>query len=393
MATVNRFFQDPGQSYFLFGPRGTGKSTWLKKQFPKAYYIDLLAPETFRSFSARPERLQEICAARNSGDIIVIDEIQKLPELLDVVHLVIEERKDLRFILTGSSARKLKNAGVDLLAGRALVRSMHPFMAAELGASFSLPEALTTGLVPLVFDTSNKKDRLAAYAGLYIKEEVQLEGLVRNIGSFNRFLESISFSHGSVLNVSDIARDCQVKRKTVEGYIAILEDLMLAFKVGVFSKRAKRHLSAHPKLFYFDAGVYRAIRPAGPLDSASEIDGAALEGLVAQHLRAWINYRGNSGDLYFWRTKSGVEVDFVVYGQDTFCAFEVKNGDRVSSKMLKGLISFKEDYPEAEVYLLYRGRDVMVVKNVLCIPCENFLRYLDPALSMDEVFERAKGAR
>jgi len=390
MATVNRFFQDPGQSFFLFGPRGTGKSTWLRKHFPKAYYIDLLAPEAFRNFSARPERLQEICAARHSGDTIVIDEIQKLPELLGVVHQIIEERKELRFILTGSSARKLKNAGVDLLAGRALVRAMHPFMGAELGALFSLSEALATGLVPLVFDSSNKKDRLAAYTGLYIKEEVQLEGLVRNIGSFNRFLESVSFSHGCVLNLSDVARDCQVKRKTVEGYISILEDLMLAFKVNIFSKRAKRHLSAHPKFFYFDAGVFRAIRPTGPLDSASEIDGAALEGLVAQHLRAWINYRGDSGDLYFWRTKSGVEVDFVVYGQDIFCAFEVKNSKKVNSKMLKGLISFNDDYPEAKAYLLYRGKDVMVVKNILCIPCETFLHYLDPTRSMDEVFERAK---
>ncbi|MBW2741010.1 MAG: DUF4143 domain-containing protein [Deltaproteobacteria bacterium] len=293
-----------------------------------------------------------------------------------------EQRKDLRFILTGSSARKLKRAGVDLLAGRALFRSMHPFMAAELGGLFSLPEALTTGLVPLVIDSPDKKESLSAYTGLYIREEVQLEGLVRNIGSFNRFLESISFSHGSVLNISDVARDCQVKRKTVEGYIAILEDLMLAFMVPVFSKRAKRRLSAHPKIFFFDAGVFRVLRPAGPLDSPSEIAGAALEGLVFQHLRAWISYRGSSDNLYFWRTKSGVEVDIVVYGPDTFCACEVKNTDKIHSKMLKGLVNFKHDYPEAEAYFLYRGKERLMIKDIHCIPCEQFMLQLKLERSM-----------
>ncbi len=378
MATIDRFFHDPGQTFFLFGPRGTGKSTWIRQKFPKAYYIDLLSPDVFRSFSAKPERLKDICAALSAEGIVIIDEIQKVPELLDVVHQLIEQRKDLRFILTGSSARKLKRAGVDLLAGRALFRSMHPFMAAELGSSFSLPEALTTGLVPLVIDSPNKKESLSAYTGLYIREEVQLEGLVRNIGSFNRFLESISFSHGSVLNISDVARDCQVKRKTVEGYIAILEDLMLAFMVPVFSKRAKRHLSAHPKIFFFDAGVFRVLRPSGPLDSPGEIDGAALEGLVVQHLRAWISYRGGSDKLYFWRTKSGVEVDLVVYGPDTFCAYEVKNTDKIHSKMLKGLINFKHDYPEAKAYFLYRGRESLMIKDIHCIPCEEFLLQLKP---------------
>jgi predicted AAA+ superfamily ATPase len=289
-----------------------------------------------------------------------------------------EQRYGWRFVLTGSSARKLKRSGVDLLAGRAAVKTMHPFMAAELGNLFSLKEALTLGLIPLVLGAPSPKEAISAYVALYLREEVQMEGLVRNIGAFSRFLESISFSHGAILNISEVSRDCQVERKTVEGYISILEDLLLAFRIPVFTKRAKRHLSFHPKFYYFDVGVFRSVRPAGPLDSPQEIDGAALEGLVAQHLRAWNSYGEASGNLYFWRTKSGNEVDFVVYGKDIFCAIEVKNTARIQSKMLKGLVAFKEDYPEAQTCLLYRGKERIKIKNILCLPCEEFLVNLKP---------------
>ena len=373
-----RFFQDTKQSFFLFGPRGTGKTTWVREHLGNALIIDLLAPEVFRPYSARPERLREVAEAQRSGDTIVIDEIQKLPQLLDVVHQLIEQRVGWRFVLTGSSARKLKRSGVDLLAGRAVVKTMHPFMAAELGDVFSLEDALNIGTVPLVVDAVSPKEALSAYVALYLREEVQVEGLVRNIGAFSRFLESISFSHGAVLNISDVARDCQVERKTVEGYISILEDLLLAFRIPVFTKRAKRHLSSHPKFYYFDAGVFRSVRPAGPLDAPEEIDGAAIEGLVAQHLRAWNSYRGGECKLYFWRTKSGNEVDFVVYGQDTFCAIEVKNTAKIHSRMLRGLLAFQQDYPEAQTCLVYRGKERIRTKNILCLPCEEFLMNLVP---------------
>ena len=378
METITRFFRDTKQSFFLFGPRGTGKSTWVHENLKNALFIDLLAPEVFRAYSAKPERLREVSEAYKSGGTIVIDEIQKIPELLDVVHQLMEQRYDWRFILTGSSARKLKQTGVDLLAGRAVVKTMHPFMAAELGNLFSLEDALTIGLIPLVLGAPSPKETVSAYVALYLKEEVQMEGLVRNIGAFSRFLEAISFSHGAVLNISEVARDCQVERKTVEGYISILEDLLLSFRIPVFTKRAKRHLSFHPKFYYFDAGVFRSVRPAGPIDSPQEIDGAAIEGLVAQHLRAWNYYSGGSCNLYFWRTKSGNEVDFVVYGKDTFCAIEVKNTIRIQSKMLKGLIAFKEDYPEAQACLLYRGKERLKIKDILCMPCEEFLMNLKP---------------
>ena len=378
MEILSRFFQDTSQSYFLFGPRGTGKSTWVKQHLKTALYIDLLAPEVFRSYSAKPERLRNIAEAQNSVSTIVVDEIQKVPQLLDVIHQMMEQHPEWRFVLTGSSARKLKRSEVDLLAGRAVLKSMHPFMAAELEDKFSMENALTIGMVPLTINSVSPEQTLNAYATLYIREEVQMEGLVRNIGAFNRFLESASFSHGAVLNISDVARDCQVGRKTVEGYFSILEDLLLAFRIPVFTKRAKRNLTFHPKFYFFDAGIFRSIRPAGPLDSPQEIDGAALEGLIAQQLRAWISYSGDLCNLYFWRTKSGNEVDFVVYGKDTFLAIEVKNSAKIHSKSVKGLLAFKENYPEAQTCLLYRGKERIKIKNVLCIPCEEFLLNLIP---------------
>ncbi len=377
METVSRFFQAPKQSFFLFGPRGTGKSTWLKRYYPESVMIDLLAPELFRLYSARPERLREITSG-SEGKTIIIDEVQKVPELLDVVHELLEEGNGIQFILTGSSARKLKRTGGDLLAGRAIVKTMHPFMAAELGESFSLANSLQIGLVPLIPNALSPQETLASYVALYLKEEVQMEGVVRNIGAFSRFLEAVSFSHGSTINVSEVARECQVKRKTVDNYLAVLDDLLLSFRVPVFSRRAKRHLISHPKFYYFDSGVYRSLRPAGPLDSPQETDGAGLEGLVAQHLRAWIAYGNKPCNLYYWRTKSGVEVDFILYGQDTFWAIEVKNSAKINNKMLKGLTAFQEDYPEARALLLYRGNERLKINNTLCLPCEQFLRNMVP---------------
>jgi predicted AAA+ superfamily ATPase len=235
---------------------------------------------------------------------------------------------------------------------------------------------LRIGLVPLVWSARDPAATLGAYASLYLREEVQAEAMVRNIGAFARFLEAISFSHGNPLNLAEVARECQVGRKTVEGYLGILEDLLLSFRVPVFSRRAKRHLVAHDKFYYFDAGVYRSLRPAGPLDRPEEIEGMALEGLVAQHLRAWIAYRHLDEQLYYWRTKSGSEVDFVVYGPRQFAAFEVKRAARVESRDLRALRAFREDYPEATLTLIYQGRDRLVIDGINVIPCDEFLRGL-----------------
>lgn len=384
MESTRRFFHTPTGSFFLFGPRGIGKSTWLRDlatcepQAP-ALWVDLLDPETHRLYQARPERLRELVDGNPQAATLVIDEVQKAPALLDVVHALVESERKLRFILTGSSARKLRRGASNLLAGRLAEAHMHPFMAAELGAAFDLGKALSLGLVPLIWSSPDPAQSLRAYASLYLREEVQAEALVRDVGQFARFLEAISFSHGSSLNLTEVARDCQVGRKTVEGYLGILEDLLLSFRVPVFTRRAQRLLVAHDKFFYFDAGVFRSLRPAGPLDRPEEIEGMALEGLVAQHLRAWIDYRSASAGLYYWRTKSGSEVDFVVYGPEVFAAIEVKRAARVHSTDLRALRAFREDYPEADVCLLYQGRERLAIDSIPCLPCADFLRGLDPA--------------
>jgi len=377
-----RFFKDPGESFFLFGPRGTGKSTWLRTELPGALRVDLLDPETFRQFNARPERLMELVRGEASRRVVVLDEVQRVPELLPAVHLLMEEDKQRRFVLTGSSARKLKRVGTDLLAGRALLTTMHPFLAAELGAGFDLDVALRLGLLPVVLGSPNPAETLRTYAALYVREEVQAEGLVRNLGAFSRFLEVAAFSHASTLNVLNVARECGVERKAAESYFQILDDLLLAFRLPVFTKRAARALVAHSKWYYVDAGVFRSLRPAGPLDRPSEIDGAALEGLVAEHLRAWTAYSGARHTLAYWRTRSGVEVDFVVYGPDTFVAVEVKNTATVRSEDLKGLTTFLEDYPEASGVFLYRGKQRLKKGPVTCVPVDLWLRGLAPGRSL-----------
>lgn len=376
MEKIRRFFNIDNQSFFLLGPRGTGKSTFIKDSFPDALYLDLLLPDIYRSYNARPERLREIIYAHEDKKVIVLDEIQRIPELLGVVHSLIEEKKGWMFVLTGSSARKLKRTGVNLLAGRALMRRMHPFMAAELGGHFIFDDALNHGLVPLILNSNDPLASLHAYIDLYIREEVQIEGLTRNIGNFSRFLEAISFSQGAVLNITNVARECHVERKVVESYITILEDLLLAFRLPVFTKRAKRATSTHPKFYFFDTGIFRALRPSGPLDRPEEITGAALEGLVAQHLRAWNDYKKNDCRIYFYRTSSGNEVDFIVYGKDLFWAIEVKNTANIRPQDLRPLKAFGKDYPEAKRILLYRGREQLLRDNIIIKPCEEFLREL-----------------
>lgn len=382
MATASRLFEAPRGSFLLFGPRGTGKSTWLRQVFPDALRIDLLQPEQQRAFGARPERLREVIAAEPARKTIVVDEVQRVPALLDVVHELIEARRGLRFIMTGSSARKLRRAGVNLLAGRAVQRAMHPFLAVELGKHFDLQRALQLGLVPLVVDADSPADALRSYLGLYVREEVQQEGLVRDVGAFARFLEAVSLCHGQPTNLSAVAADCQVSRKTVEGYLSILHDLLLCFSLPVFTKRAQRQLKSHPKFYWFDAGVFGAARPRGPLDQPREVAGAALEGLVAQHLRAWIDYGRRDLQMSYWRTRSDNEVDFVLYGSDGFYAIEVKAGERVRGEDLRGLRAFGEDYPECKRLLLYRGTETLAIDGIQCAPVEGFLRALHPGKAL-----------
>ena len=283
--------------------------------------------------------------------------------------------------MTGSSARKLRRSGTNLLGGRAANRSLHPFMACEL-SEFDLGKALKLGMVPLVLDSPNPEETLASYANLYLEQEVQAEGLTRNIGAFARFLEVMSFSHGAVLNASAVARECEIERRTVVNYIDILEDLLLGFRIPVFTRRARRKTISHPKFYYFDTGVFGSLRPRGPLDSDVEIHGARLEGLVAQHLRAWVEYSDGRQELAYWHTRGGSEVDFVVYGEIGFYAIEVKHTRRVNPSDLRGLKAFQEDYPEAETALIYRGDERRRIDNIWCIPAQEFLSGIQPGQRM-----------
>ncbi len=208
------------------------------------------------------------------------------------------------------------------------------------------------------------------------------------LSTINRFLESVSFSYGAQLNISNVAREAHIERKVVEGYVKILEDILLAFRLPVFTKKAKRAVVSHPKFYLYDCGVFRALRPEGPLDRPEEIDGAALEGLVAQHLRAYLAYHTEKNDLYFWRTQYGLEVDFIVYGESGLFAIEVKNTKQVRNSDLKALKSFRTDYPQANCILLYRGGEKLLIEEIYCVPIGRFLRALKPRMSLHTVFKK-----
>jgi len=377
MENISRIIQLPSDSFFLFGPRGTGKSTLLKRRIPDALYIDLLNPERHRSLQARPERLRELMAGSPFVGTVVIDEIQRIPELLNVVHAAMEEPGSPRFILTGSSARKLRRGGINLLGGRAKSLKLHPFMACEFEA-FDVKNALRVGMIPLVLDSLDPLETLAGYSNLYLEQEVQAEGLTRNVGAFARFLEAMNFSHGAILNATAVSRECEIERRTVVNYIDILEDLLLGFRLPVFARRAKRKTVRHPKFYYFDCGVYRSVRPRGPLDSEAEIHGSGLEGLVAQHLRAWVDYTRGRHELAYWRTRGGSEVDFIIYGEMGFYAIEVKNSRRIDKLDLRGLNAFLDDYPEAEAALIYMGTERRRIDGIWCIPAQEFLPIIEP---------------
>lgn len=347
---------------------------WLRERFPGAVYLDLLDSDVYTELLAYPSRLEQKIPPRHKGWVL-IDEIQKVPALLDEVHRLIELRR-LRFGLTGSSARKLRRRGVNLLAGRALSISMHPLTRRELGASFDLARSLRFGQLPSAYVEDDPAAYLQTYVKTYLREEVLQEGLTRNLAAFARFLETISFSQGALLNVSSVARDCHVERKVVEDYVTILEDLLIAVRIPAFQKRAKRRVTSHPKFYFFDVGVFRAVRPRGPLDSPDEIDGPALETLLLQELRACIAYGKSDYEIHYWRTATGREVDFVLYGERGIHAFEVKRGSRLRGEDYEGLRAFHEDYPMATTTLVYSGTKAYREGFIEVVPFERLLAEL-----------------
>ncbi|MBI5123971.1 MAG: ATP-binding protein [Candidatus Omnitrophica bacterium] len=371
----SRLIQPPkDKSFFLFGPRGTGKTTWVKSNFTEALYLDLLEAELFNDLLANPQRLENFIP-KNFNDWVIIDEIQRIPELLNEVHRLIEKQK-YKFILTGSSARKIRRKGVNLLGGRALSHHLYPLTGPELGKDFKLDHSLTYGQLPCVYIEKNPKAYLESYVKTYLEEEVQQEGIVRNLGAFSRFLETASFSQGSVLNMSSVARDCHIERKVVENYFSILEDLLIAYRIPVFTKKAKRRMVSHPKFYFFDVGLYRTLRPRGPLDMPEEIEGHAFETLFLQEIMAINSYLALGYNIFYWMTSNNIEVDFVLYGARGIKAFEIKRTGKISLSMLKGLKAFRKDYPGAKTYIIYGGERRLREGDIEILPITDTLKEL-----------------
>lgn len=376
-----------GKSFFLFGPRGTGKTTWARTAFPNALYLDLLEAGLFNDLLANPQRLENLIPA-GFAEPIIIDEVQKVPALLDEVHRLIEKRR-FTFILTGSSARKLRRQGPNLLAGRALTYAMHPLSAAEMGKDFDLGRALRFGMLPGIPAEPDPGKYLESYVRTYLEEEIRQEGLTRNLAAFARFLEAASFSQGGVLSIASVARDCAVERKVAESYFTILEDLLIGIRLPTFTKRSKRRIVSHPKFYFFDVGVYRTLRPSGPLDTPEEAEGPAMETLILQNLLAVNDSLDLGYKVFYWRTSNQYEVDFVLYGKRGLIALEVKRGSRVQSDTLSGLRSFGSDYPVARLILAYGGTRRMQFERIEAWPMEALLTEMPALLSAANMSDMA----
>ena len=335
--TIPRIFDAPRKSFFLLGPRGVGKSTWLRTAFPDAHVVNLLAEDTYQRLLANPGLLAAELRAVPVDLWVILDEIQRLPALLNEVHRFIEEKR-MRFVLCGSSARKLKQAGVNLLAGRALRRSMHPFVPEELGERFVLGDALQQGLLPIVWDSEDRAETLVAYTQMYLKEEVQAEALVRNLPGFARFLPVSALYHGQTLNVTNIAREAQVARTTVTGFLEILEETLLCFQLPAYETRLRVRERKLPKWYWCDPGIVRAMKKVtGP--PAPEERGPLFEGLIAQLIRAYTDYRNLCEECFYWATaaRTRTEVDFLLRRGEEFVAIEVKSGATFTESWCKGL--------------------------------------------------------
>jgi uncharacterized protein len=334
---LNRLVNIPQQSFFLLGPRGSGKSTWLKAIFPDAHVVDLLSEETYQRLLANPGQFADELRTVPTGRWVLVDEVQRLPNLLNEVQRFIEEKR-LKFILCGSSARKLKRAGVNLLAGRALRRFMHPFVPEEIGEEFDLEEIMQYGSLPIVWDSTASQETLSAYVQLYLKEEIQAEALVRNLPGFARFLPIAALFHGQNINVTNIAREAGVARTTVTGYLDILEETLLCFRLPAYEAKLRVRERKLPKWYWCDPGIVRAMkRTAGPL--APEEEGALFEGLVAQLLRAYKDYRSLCDDIFYWAPsgRATQEVDFILIRGSELIAVEVKSGRTFKNSWCKGL--------------------------------------------------------
>ena len=344
------------ETFFLWGPRQTGKTTLLRQAYPEALWLDLLKADEYRRYLERPELLRQEMADPQPGQV-VIDEVQKVPALLDEAHWLHENRK-VRFALCGSSARKVRRGQANLLGGRAVRYELHGLTAAELGSAFDLVRLLNHGYLPTHYESDQPARLLSAYVGDYLKEEVAAEGLVRNLPVFSAFLSAAALSDGDLVNFANIARDCGVSGHTVKAHFGILEDTLIGRWLPAYTRRPKRRVIAAPKFYFFDVGVVNQLARRGRIQPGGELFGKAFENWVYHELTAYLAYRAPASELAYWRLASGIEVDFVVGPMEL--AIEAKASERVTADHLSGLRQLHADHPRARraVVCLERKRRV-----------------------------------
>ena len=359
-------------SAFLWGARQVGKTTWIATQYPQCRVYDLLRPSEFERLLRRPEILSEELEDFGEGNTVIIDEIQKLPQLLDEVHSLIQ-RKNIRFILSGSSARKLKRLGTNLLGGRATREQMFPLVSAEI-PDFDLVRAVNNGMIPRHYMVQNPWERLRGYIGVYLNEEIREEALTRNLQTFSRFLEVAARCNGEILVYKNIAQDCGIDYRTVKEYFGILEDTLVGYLLPGFTATKKRKALTVPKFYFFDVGVANYLTHRKGMAPGSDDFGHAFEHFIIQELIAYMGYNHVEERLSYWRSASGYEVDAII-GEGRV-AIEIKSTDEAKSRHTRGLKAFGEDYPDARLIIVSLDKYRRKMNDVEVIPVMEFLQSL-----------------
>ena len=370
-----RLPQQGTETFFLWGPRQTGKTTLLKAAYPDALWIDLLKAEEYRRYLQNPEFLRAELAASQSIRQVVIDEVQKVPQLLDEAHWL-HENRGIHFALCGSSARKVKRGQANLLGGRAVRYELHGLIAGEIGREFNLDRLLNHGYLPRMYLSDRPQRLLSAYVADYLKEEVAAEGLVRNLPVFSEFLNVASLSDTELVNFSTIARDCGVSSHTIKGYFQILEDTLLGRWLPGYTRRPKRRVIAAPKFYFADVGIVNHLARRGELRPGSELYGKAFENWVFHELSAHNAYAETFATLSYWRLASGIEVDFIV--NDMQVAVEAKSAVKVTTDHLKGLRALGQDHPGIgrRVVVCLERKSRRTEDGILILPAPEFCERL-----------------
>lgn len=363
------------ESFFLWGPRQTGKSTLLKHTYPEAVWVDLLKADEFRRYTQHPERLREELLAKPGCPFVVIDEIQKVPALLDEVHWLIENRQ-MQFALCGSSARKVKHGHANLLGGRAIRFELQGLVSEELGEDFDLNRMLNHGYIPNHYDKPNPNRNIQAYISEYLKEEIAAEGLVRNLPAFAHFLDAVSLTDGEIINYTNIASDCGVASNTVKEYFQILKDTLLGSILAAYTKRPKRKVSQTAKFYFNDIGIVNFLAKRKGLEPGSELYGKAMENWIFHELKCHSLYSEAFYDLTYWRLRTGAEVDFIVGDMDL--AIEVKASKQIKNSHLKGLRELIKDQPQTQkrIIVCLEEKERITADGIFVLPAKVFCEKL-----------------